>query len=62
MSKQIRVQIKAVYGNDFYYPACVDAQLFADIAGTKTLTDGTLQKLKRAGYEITVQTTAYAFA
>ena len=57
-----RVQVKNVYGNEVFYPACPTAQLFADVAGTKTLTENTLRILKRAGYEIIVQTAAYSFA
>lgn len=60
--KTVRVQIKNVYGNDVYYPACPTAQLFADVAGTKTLTFEKLRLIKRAGYEVIVQNTAYAFA
>ncbi len=60
--KTIRVQAKQVYGNQTYYPACVEAQLMADVAGTKTITENTLRILKRAGYEIIVQTEQYSFA
>jgi hypothetical protein len=58
----VRVQVKNVYGNEVYYPACPAAQLFADVAGTKTITENTLRILKRNGYEVIVQNTAYAFA
>ena len=58
----VRVQIKQVYGNDTYYPACKLAQLFADVAGTKTLTVAVLNKIKAAGYQVIVQNTAYSFA
>lgn len=60
--KTIRVQIKNVYGNEVFYPACPTAQLFADVAGTKTITENTIRLLKAAGYEIIVQTQAYSLA
>lgn len=58
----IRVQVKSVYGNEVFYPACPQAQLFADVAGTRTLTAQKLEMIKRAGYEVLVQTQAYSFA
>lgn len=54
MGKQIKIQIRTVYGNETVYPACPAAVLFARIAGTKTLTAGTLQLIRSLGYEITV--------
>lgn len=60
--KTIRVQVKQVYGNTTYYPACAEAQLLVDVAGTKTLTENMLRIIKRAGYEITVQSEQYSFA
>ncbi len=50
--KQIEVVIEPQYGKWVYYPACSDAKVFAEIAGTKTLTDATLVQIKKLGYEI----------
>lgn len=55
MPKQIKVQIRNVYGNETIYPACPDAVAFANIAGTKTLTSDTLRQIKRLGYAIVVE-------
>jgi len=48
----ITIQIKNNYGQDVVYPACSNAKLFAEIAGTKTLTKETLQKIEWLGVEI----------
>lgn len=54
MPQSIKVTIKSVYGNDVVYPACMDAKRFADIAGSKTLTDRTLRLVRDLGYGIEV--------
>jgi len=58
--KTIKVQIKNIYGNDLVYPACPAAVLFAQIAGSKTLTHGTLCLIERLGYEITIEQPSYS--
>jgi len=52
---KITVQIKSTYGNENIYPVCDTAKLFADVAGTKTLTLNIIERLKKAGYSIQVQ-------
>lgn len=54
MTNTIQIQIKSVYGTDQAYPACPAARTFAEIAGSKTLTPGTLTKIRRLGYTIDV--------
>jgi len=49
------VQIASVYGNTVVRPFGIVAQTFADIAGTKTLTAGTLRGVKKLGYRIVVE-------
>lgn len=51
----ITVEIKNVYGNNTIYPVCAKAKLFADIAGTKTLTFTAIHKIKALGFEVIVQ-------
>ena len=51
---KIQVKIKSVYGTDKVYPVCEKAMLFADIAGTATLTDDTVRAIKTLGYIIKV--------
>lgn len=51
----ITVEIKNVYGNTTIYPVCAKAKLFADIAGTKTLTFAAIHKIKFLGFEVIVQ-------
>ena len=53
--KKIVVIIKSVYGVDKVYPACENSRRFAEIAGTKTLTEHTLRQIKAMG--ILVETT-----
>ena len=43
-----------MYGEDKVYPVSDRAKLFANIAGTKTLTDYTIAKIKELGYTIYV--------
>ncbi len=52
---EIIVTIKSVYGNSLVYPICQKAMLFADIAGTATLTDDTIRSIKTLGYRVKVQ-------
>ena len=48
----IEVTKDRVYGNIVYYPVCNKAKRFAEIAGTKTLTEHTMFLIKEMGYEI----------
>jgi hypothetical protein len=52
MTNIIEVEVKDVYGTVKYYPMCEKAQLFADIAGTKTLTVEAIKKIEALGYSI----------
>jgi len=52
MTNVIEVEVKDVYGVTKYYPICEKAQLFADIAGTKTLTLQAIKKIEALGYSI----------
>ena len=48
---KVTIQVKNVYGEDKVYPVCSNAKLFAEIAGTKTLSANTLQIMKEHGVE-----------
>ncbi len=48
----IRIELRDVYGKQTAYPVCDTAQTFADIAGTKVLTDQTLMRIATLGYTI----------
>lgn len=50
----ISVILKNVYGNELIYPNCTRSKLFANIAGTKTLSRYTIEKIKAMGYTITI--------
>jgi len=50
----ITVEIKNNFGNEAIYPACEHSRLFAEIAGTKTLTRETIEKIKSLGYLVGV--------
>ena len=53
--KRITVSIRTVYGKDVIYPACPASVLFAELAGTRTLTDTSMVIIRRLGYEISVE-------
>jgi hypothetical protein len=51
----ITVRIKDVYGCRNIYPVCPAAELFAQIAGTKTLPFWVIDKIKRLGYSVEIE-------
>jgi hypothetical protein len=51
----ITIKFKDVYGNRLVYPVCANAQHFADIAGTKTLSTTVLKIVKSLGYDIELE-------
>jgi hypothetical protein len=51
---KIQVKIKSVYGTDKVYPFCDKAKAFAGIAGTTTLTDDAIARIKKLGYTVEV--------
>jgi hypothetical protein len=51
----ITVRVAHNYGQRVVYPVCRAAILFAEIAGTKTLTDNTLRQIKGLGLTIEVK-------
>jgi hypothetical protein len=54
--KEITIEIKDVYGKQMFYPMCEAAKVFAALAGTRSLTEGTIRKIIKLGYKInTVQ-------
>ena len=48
----VTVEVRSIYGQLKVYPICPRAKLFAEIAGSKTLTHSTLCKIEALGYEI----------
>jgi len=46
------VLVKNVYGRDLYYPHCWQSKLFAEIAGTDTLTLPTIKRMQSLGYTV----------
>jgi hypothetical protein len=48
----LEIEIKSVYGKYLYYPRNQAAYTLADIAGTDTLTQRTLELAKRLGFSI----------
>ena len=49
---QITIELKWNYGSCAFYPACETSKRFAQIAGTKTLTQESLRIIKAMGYTI----------
>jgi hypothetical protein len=54
---KITIRIDKNYGIETAYPTCDRAQLFARIAGTKTLTRNTLRDIDALGYQIEIEQT-----
>ncbi len=50
----ITVRIKNVYGNETIYPVCEKAEIFARLAGTKTLSRCAIERIKALGYSVLV--------
>ena len=55
---KITIRCDKNYGLLTYYPACDRAQIFARIAGTKTLTTHALRDIAMLGVEIEIEQTA----
>ena len=51
LTKTCKVHVRNNYGNIVIYPACKESEIFANIAGTKTLTRKTIDLAKELGYE-----------
>jgi hypothetical protein len=52
MNTELKVTHRNEYGIDRYYPACRRSQIFADIAGKKTLNSQTMTYIKELGYTV----------
>lgn len=52
---QITVELRDVYGKPTVYPVCEKAKLFAQIAGTKTLTFPVCEAISNMGFTILVK-------
>jgi hypothetical protein len=55
LDRTVTIEIKDVYGQPKVYPVCETAQIFADIAGTKTLLPPDIQRIQALGYKIAVK-------
>ena len=52
MTGEIDVEVRNVYGVTTHYPACYQAEIFARLAGTKTLTAHALRDIKALGFQV----------
>jgi hypothetical protein len=52
MKQVLVVRLQNVYGKQVIYPANSQAKLFAEIAGTKTLSGAVITYAAKLGYEI----------
>jgi hypothetical protein len=57
---EITVKVKTNYGEKIYYPVCEKAKYFAEIAGTKTLTENTRLCITKLGYSIKLEQEVYS--
>jgi ribosomal protein S15P/S13E len=53
----ITVEISHQYGQQVVKPVCETAQIFCQIAGTKTLTPHLIKQIKSLGYTVEVKQT-----
>jgi hypothetical protein len=52
MTGEIDVEVRNIYGVTTHYPACPAAEVFARLAGTKTLTAHALRDIKALGFQV----------
>lgn len=52
MSKSVEVVVRSVYGQERIYPGNENAQIFARIVGSKTLSRSVLNMIRELGYEV----------
>lgn len=50
----IKVTLRNVYGEEKIYPACTQAEAFAEIANQKTLTYSQIEIIKRMGFTVEI--------
>lgn len=50
----IKVTLRNVYGEEKIYPACVQAEAFAEIANQKTLTYSQIKLIKKLGFTVEI--------
>lgn len=55
MQTTVEIKFKSQHGFEVMLPVCKTAQIFADIAGMKTLTKPVIEGIKALGYNIIVQ-------
>ena len=53
--KTIIVKRKGSWGNEWIYPVCPKAKLFASISGNKTLLPDVIELIKKLGYNLTTE-------
>lgn len=59
MDNYIVVRYTSNYGNEAIYPVCTQAAIFANIAGTKTLTPCSIKMIKDLGYSVIEESNAH---
>ena len=55
MKQTLIIEAKSNYGTQVFYPVNETAQVFANIAGTKTLSLDTIRQAKRLGFSVEVK-------
>jgi len=56
----VKIEVKSVYGNSLIYPANEAAEIFASLAGTKTLSRADLTKIVKLGFRVEQVHAAFA--
>ena len=55
MKNEITVKIKDVWGQERIYPTCEKGKIFTQLMSCKTLNRYAIEKIKKLGFEIKVQ-------
>jgi hypothetical protein len=51
----LKVKVKNNYGTEHIYPVSEEAKLLAQLAGSKTLTQSTIEIAKKLGFKFSVE-------
>jgi hypothetical protein len=55
LTKEILIEVRDVYGQEKYYPACDVSRIFTRLTHTTTLTPVAIGHIKKLGYEVKIK-------
>ena len=62
MENTVYVRMTSVYGKQTFYPVCEKAVIFAQLSGTKTLTQAALNNILKLGFKLEVEQPKITFS